>query len=189
VKPARPRERGGEPAHGGDDAALFRAEVRDVKPVTSANRAHLPRPLPPPIPAKRLEDERAVMKELAEHGPDLGEGTESGEELSYLRQGLPRDVLRKLKRGHWVLREQLDLHGHSTAEAMQALSQFLAECRRHGHRCVRIVHGKGLRSRNREPVLKNKVRVALARRSDVLAYAEAAPADGGSGAVIVLLEA
>jgi DNA-nicking Smr family endonuclease len=189
VKPARPRERGGEPAHGSDDAALFRAEVGEVKPVAAANRAHLPRPLPPPIPAKRLEDERAVMSELADLGPDLGEGTESGEELSYLRTGLPRDVLRKLKRGHWVLRDQLDLHGHSTPEAMLALSLFLADCRRRGHRCVRVVHGKGLRSRNKEPVLKHKVRVALAKRSDVLAYAEASPADGGSGAVIVLLEA
>jgi DNA-nicking Smr family endonuclease len=189
VKPARPRERGGEPAPGSDDAALFRAEMRDVKPVAANRRAVVPRTLPPPVPSKRLEDERAVMQELADHGPDLADGTESGEELSYLREGLPRDVLRKLRRGHWVLRDQLDLHGNSTPEAMQAMSVFLAECRRLGHRCVRIVHGKGLRSRNKEPVLKHKVRVALARRSDVLAYAEAAPADGGSGAVIVLLEA
>jgi len=189
VKPSRPRERGGEPAPESDDAALFRAEVRGVKPHAGSNRATLPRHLPPPIPAKRLEDERAVMRELAAFGPDLGEGTESGEELSYLRPGLPRDVLRKLRRGHWVLRDELDLHGHSTAEAMLAMSLFLAECRRHGHRCVRIVHGKGLRSRNKEPVLKHKVRVALVKRADVLAYAEAAPADGGSGAVVVLLEA
>ena len=189
MKLPRPRERGGEPAPDPDDAALFRAEVRGVRPVAAGNRAVLAQRKPPPIPAKRLEDERAVMGELAALGPDPGDGTESGEELSYLRAGVPRDVLRKLKRGHWVLRDELDLHGHSTAEAMLALSLFLAECRRDGHRCVRIIHGKGLRSRNKEPVLKHKVRVALIKRSDVIAYAEAAPADGGSGAVVVLLEA
>lgn len=189
MKPARPRERGGEVPPEADDAALFRAEVRGVRPVASGNRAVLPRPKPLPIPTKRLEDERAVMDELGAFDPDLGDGTESGEELSYLRSGLQREILRKLKRGHWVLRGQLDLHGLTVPEALAALAQFLAECRRDGHRCVRIIHGKGLRSVNKEPVLKHKVRVALIKRSDVLAYAEAAPADGGSGAVVVLLEA
>jgi DNA-nicking Smr family endonuclease len=94
-----------------------------------------------------------------------------------------------LRGGHWVVQSELDLHGLRVDEAREALARFLAEVRRRGDRCVRIIHGKGLRSRNREPVLKSKVRGWLRQRDEVLAFVEARPIAGGSGAVVVLLKA
>jgi len=97
-------------------------------------------------------------------------------------------VLRRLRRGHWVIQEELDLHGLTVNEAHALLSSFLNQCVRRGLRCVRIVHGKGLRSKNREPVLKRKVAGWLIQREEILAYCQARQADGGSGAVVVLLK-
>jgi DNA-nicking Smr family endonuclease len=97
-------------------------------------------------------------------------------------------VIRKLRRSHWVVQDEIDLHGLTGDEAALHTAAFLADCAKRGLRCLRIVHGKGLGSRNREPVLKGRIRKLLARRSEVLAYAEPHAADGGSGAVIVLLE-
>jgi DNA-nicking Smr family endonuclease len=88
-----------------------------------------------------------------------------------------------------VLQDQLDLHGLTVVEARELLIMFLNECRRHDARCVRIIHGKGLRSKNREPVLRNKVASWLMQRDEVLAFCQARRADGGSGAVVVLLKA
>ena len=110
------------------------------------------------------------------------------EEGSFLRTGLPRDILRKLKRSHWRIGDQLDLHGLTGDEAVAETEAFLAEARSRGLRCVRIVHGKGLRSPGGEPVLKRRVRALLAGHDDVMAFVEPAPADGGSGAVVVLLD-
>ena len=95
--------------------------------------------------------------------------------------------MRQLRRGHWVIQDELDLHGLTTAQARPLLVEFLNDCRRAGFRCVRIVHGKGLRSKNREPVLKGKVAGWLMQRDEVLAFCQARPTEGGGGAVIVLL--
>jgi DNA-nicking Smr family endonuclease len=97
-------------------------------------------------------------------------------------------VLRKLRRGHWIVQAELDLHGLTRTEAHEAVAGFLREALRRARRCVRIVHGKGLGSKNREPVLKGKVRVWLAQRDDVLAFCQAPAAQGGSGAMLVLLK-
>jgi DNA-nicking Smr family endonuclease len=94
-----------------------------------------------------------------------------------------------LRRGHWVVQAKIDLHGLVADEARTYVAEFLADCKKRGIRCVRIIHGKGLGSRNREPVLKNKLRNWLMQRDEVIAYAQARQADGGSGAVIVLLKA
>jgi DNA-nicking Smr family endonuclease len=134
-----------------------------------------------------MEDERAVLEELAR----LAGGTddiEIEEDHAYLRPGLPREVLRKLRRVHWVVQDELDLHGLTGDEAALATARFLAESTRLGLRCLRIIHGKGLGSHNREPVLKGRIRKLLARKSEVLAYSEPPPAHGGGGAVIVLLD-
>jgi DNA-nicking Smr family endonuclease len=96
-------------------------------------------------------------------------------------------VLRKLRRGHWVVQDALDLHGLNREEARLSLAQFLGACLKRGLRCVRIVHGKGLRSPGKEPVLKGKVQLWLARREEVLAFCEAPANQGGSGAMLVLL--
>lgn len=112
---------------------------------------------------------------------------EAGDELVYLRQGLSSELLKKLRRGHWVAQDELDLHGLNQLQARAALAEFLAECRRRHLRCVCIIHGKGLRSPNREPVLKGKVHQWLARRQEILAYCQAPQNLGGSGALLVLL--
>jgi len=165
----------------------FRTAMEGVVPLGPPRRVEVRRPRPAPIPFQRLRDEREVLAEslvMPAH-PDAGTGT--GEELTYVRPGIPASVLRKLRRGHWVVQDEFDLHGMTSVEARIAVSAFLAECMQHGIRCVRIIHGKGLRSRNRMPVLKRKLNHWLMLRDDVLAYCEARPADGGSGAVVVLL--
>lgn len=122
------------------------------------------------------------------HDPvDWDEATQTGEELAYVRPGLPRQILRRL-RCQWVAQAELDLHGLNRNQARHELAAFLHECRRRGVRCVRVVHGKGMRSKNREPVLKVLVRYWLMQRDEVLAYVQARPADGGGGAVMVLLK-
>jgi DNA-nicking Smr family endonuclease len=171
-----------------DDLALFRAEMRDVLPQPPVNRVEPQRARPAPLPAKSLEDERAVLHELARLAAD-DDDAELEDDWAYLRPGLPRDILRKLRRTHWVIQDQVDLHGLTGDEAALATAEFLADCRRRGVRCVRIVHGKGLRSRGREPVLKRRIRRLLARRDEVLAFVEPRAIDGGSGAVVALLQA
>jgi DNA-nicking Smr family endonuclease len=170
-----------------EDERLFREAVRDVRPIAPPNRVLPQRNKPAPIPAKRLEDERAVLDELAHLALD-GDDVEMEDDATFLRPGLPRDILRKLRRSHWVIQETLDLHGLTGDEAVAETAVFLAECRRAGRRCVRIVHGKGLRSPGREPVLKRRIRKLLARRDEVLAFAEPRALQGGGGAVVVLLQ-
>ncbi|MGH8619556.1 MAG: Smr/MutS family protein [Burkholderiales bacterium] len=169
--------------------ALVGAQVGPIAPLAPHGRAELPRPRPRPIPAQLVRDEADALREsLSDHVPyELA--MESGEELRFLRTGLSTDVLRKLRRGHWRIDNHLDLHGHTVDEARTALTLFLQECRHTGARCVRIVHGKGLRSKGREPVLKGKVAAWLLQRDEVLAYCQARTVDGGGGAVIVLLKA
>ena len=164
----------------------FRDAVRDVVPLRPSGRVEPPRKSLPPIPRKRDEDEQAVLDELARF--TLDDESEIEDDSSFLRPGLPRDILRKLRRTHWVVQAHLDLHGLSSVEAAAETSAFLAACRKRGLRCVRIVHGKGLRSPGREPVLKRRIRKLLARRDDVLAFVEPRAVQGGGGAVVVLLE-
>jgi len=170
-----------------DESQVFREAVRDVRPIRAPDRVAPFRRRPAPIPAKRLQDEQAVLDELAHLALD-GDEVELEDDASFLRPGLPRDILRKLRRTHWVIQETLDLHGLTGDEAVAETAAFLAECRRMGRRCVRIVHGKGLRSPGREPVLKRRIRKLLTRRDEVLAFAEPRALHGGGGAVVVLLQ-
>jgi DNA-nicking Smr family endonuclease len=165
-----------------DDFALFRAEMRDVAPQAPVNRVEPSQARPAPVPAKSLEDERAVLHELAALAAD-DDDTEREDDWAYLRPGLPRDILRKLRRTHWVIQDQVDLHGLTGDEAALAMAQFLTDCRRRGLRCVRIVHGKGL------GILKAKLGKWLPQREEVLAYCQAPANEGGGGAVLVLLKA
>jgi DNA-nicking Smr family endonuclease len=179
---ARPKAQG-EP----DDLTLFRQSVKDVKPLPQPNRVVHDLPKPKPHPAKREEDEQAVLDELARL--TLDDDAEFEDDGMFLRPGLPRDILRKLKRTHWVIQANLDLHGLTGDEAVAETAVFLAGCKRSGIRCVRIIHGKGLRSPGREPVLKRRIRKLLTRRDEVLAFVEPRAIHGGGGAVVVLLEA
>jgi len=180
----KPRKAGATP----DEVVLFRASVSDVTPLPGHGRTRHELPRPQPVPAQRLRDDRQALKESLSHANPWDAGIETGEELSYLRNGVGTQLLRKLRRGHWVIQDELDLHGLTVEPAHALLVSFLKQCIRRGLRCVRIVHGKGLRSKNREPVLKRKVAGWLMRREEILAYCQARQADGGSGAVVVLLK-
>jgi DNA-nicking Smr family endonuclease len=171
-----------------DDFSLFRASMADVTPLGRAQKVEHERPLPRPVPAQRLLDDRETLKDsLSEHLP-WDPATETGDELTYARNGIGMQTLRKLRRGHWVTQAELDLHGLTVTEARELLVEFLGLCARRGLRCVRIIHGKGLRSKNREPVLKQKVGRWLMQRDEILGFCQAQRTDGGSGAMMVLLK-
>jgi DNA-nicking Smr family endonuclease len=159
-----------------------------VAPLISAPRALPNAPKPPPLPRQTRADESAVAADSLKDTSGWDHDIDTGDLISYLRSGLPGDVLRKLKRGHWSIQDSLDLHGATRAQARDALARFLARSRHAGLRCVRIVHGKGTRSPGNVPVIRNKVRLSLTQRDEVLAFCDAGPADGGSGAVVVLLK-
>jgi DNA-nicking Smr family endonuclease len=177
-----------KPAISPGDAELFRASMQDVVPLPAPERTQFERPLPQPIPAQRLRDNRETLKDSLSPQEPWDIGLETGEELSYLRSGVGEPAMRKLRRGFWVIQDELDLHGLTVEEARPLLAEFLNDCARRGMRCVRVIHGKGLRSRNREPVLKRWVAGWLIQRDDILAFCQARRADGGSGAVVVLLK-
>jgi DNA-nicking Smr family endonuclease len=171
-----------------DDVTLFRDAVKDVKPFTATPKDEY-KLKPKPIPLQFIRDEQqALVDSLSDHYIPAHE-IETGEELLYLREGHSPDILSKLRRGHWVIQAKIDLHGLISDEARLYVSTFISDCKKRGIRCVRIVHGKGLGSRNREPILKHKLRGWLMQKDEVIAYAEAKKQDGGSGAVIVLLKA
>ena len=170
-----------------EDSELLRAALADVKPLAHTNRASLIRPKPLPIAAQRERDEQEALRDTLSDSPAWEQGLESGEELLFRRDGLSQQHVRKLRRGHWKIQDHLDLHGHTAAEARILTAAFLAHAIRNGLRCVRIVHGKGLSSPNREPVLKKKLSGWLAQRDEVLAYCQAPQTEGGGGAVLVLL--
>jgi DNA-nicking Smr family endonuclease len=171
-----------------EERAVFQEAVANVQPL-AWDRVHHEPPLPPAIPRQHLRDEAAVLGESL-HGPALIDlYLEGGDEAAWRRDSLPKAWLRDLRRGRWVTQSKLDLHGMNREQARIAVVTFLAECRSHGYRCVRIVHGKGLSSPGREPVLKKLVLGWLTQRSEVLAFCQARAAEGGAGAVIVLLAA
>jgi len=176
------------PEPGEDEAGLFQEAVKGARLLPQARVLH-PTPKPRPTPQQFIRDERqALADSLSDHFIPEHE-LENGEELLYLRDGHSPDILRKLRRGHWVVQEQLDLHGMVVEEARAYVAEFLTLCKKRGARCVRIIHGKGLGSKNREPVLKHKLRNWLMQRDEVIAYCQARQVDGGSGAVVVLLKA
>lgn len=167
-----------------EEIALFREAMQDVTPLAPSKRiVHQQKP-PPPIP--RSAGEATDIKDtLSDH---ISLEIPQGDEWSYLRPGLSRQTLRKLRRGHWKIQAELDMHGMTRDQARYALVAFLDECGRYGVRCVCVIHGRGLSSKSREPVLKARVGSWLAQRDDVLAFCQANPEHGGSGAVLVLLK-
>lgn len=172
-----------------EDANIFRSSVGMVEPIKTAIK-HQPAPArPEPLAFQHLADEQAALQESLSDEFDADSLLETDENLSYTRPGVGQDVVRKLRKGHWVIQAQLDLHGLRRDQARDSLGEFIRKCLRNGTRCVRIIHGKGLGSVNKEPVLKQKVRNWLIQKDEVLAFSQATAADGGSGALIVLLKA
>ena len=170
------------------EANLFRTTVGEVAPLRTAARVSTPLPRPQPIAHQRLADDEAALQESLSDEFSIDTLLEIDEDLSFVRGGIGPDVLRKLRGGGWVTQDQLDLHGLRTDQARQALSQFVRDSMKRGMRCVRIIHGKGLGSLGKKPVLKNKVRNWLVQKDEVLAFCQARAADGGSGALMVLLK-
>lgn len=170
----------------GDDAPEFGALVGPVRPVKARRRVPLKKPPPPPRARFARADDRAVLEESMAGGPgDVG--LENGEELSFRRPHVPQHVLRDLKRGRYSIQDELDLHGLTANEARLMLREFMHDVLLQGLRCVRIVHGKGLRSGPGGPVLKVKLNRWLPQWNEVLAFTTAPPRDGGTGALYVLL--
>ena len=169
------------------EANIFRTSIGEVKQIATAPRVPQSAPRPLPIARQRIADEEAALQESLSDDFSVETLMETDEALSYARSGIGADVLKKLRRGEWVTQGQLDLHGLRTDEAREAVGQFLRNAIKQGKRCVRIIHGKGLGSVNKEPVLKNKVRNWLVQKDEVMAFCQARAADGGSGALMVLL--
>lgn len=170
-----------------DDAQLFREAIGHVRPLKQEPAAAPTRPRPAPEPLQAILDEARVREELLTHAFDPA-AIEAGDEIIYLKTGQSPRLLKRLRRGQFSVRAEIDLHEMSSAVAREAIRLFLDDCRRQGELCVRIVHGKGLRSKAQGPVLKQLTDTLLRRRGDVLAFSSARPAQGGTGAVIVLLQ-
>lgn len=170
------------------DRELFLSSIGDVTPLDASDRIEPVFQTPRPIPVQRIADEKLALRESLSDEFSVESLLETDEALSYTKEGIGPDVVRKLRRGHWVIQDQIDLHGLRRDEAREMIVEFLRQAALRGIRCVRIVHGKGLGSVNNEPVLKKLVHKWLVQRSDVIAFCQARPADGGSGAVVVLLK-
>ena len=169
-----------------EDIKLFRDSVGAVKPVRNDRFAPIRRKISP-RPVFRERDETEVLRDMLSDLFDPAE-METGDELLYIRTGLQQRTVRKLRRGKLSVEAELDLHGMTVPVARAAVAGFLRECRRRHVQCARIIHGKGLGSRHRAPVLKQKVGGWLRQRDEVLAYCSARHCDGGTGALYVLLK-
>jgi DNA-nicking Smr family endonuclease len=167
------------------DKGDFRTAMSGVQPLRSDNRLVHQMQKPSPVPQQRRRDEASVLRELLQPIDDPVE-LETGEELLFLRPGYPPRLLRRLRRGHFSVADSIDLHQMSATVANEVLLQFLADVARRGYGCVRIIHGKGLRSRGL-PKLKHMTNRVLRKHPCVIAFASCRPVDGGTGAVNVLL--
>ena len=169
-----------------DDKETFRKAMRGVRPLAAGLRAPPPRRRPAPRARFARAERAAVLREsLAPPDPRLD--IQPGDALHFRRQGVPETVLRRLRRGDYRIESEIDLHGLTEAEARAQLREFLQAAMVRRLRCLRIVHGKGLRSGVRGPVLKAAVNALLRRVDLVLAFSSAAMRDGGTGATLVLL--
>ncbi len=166
----------------------FRDAIGDVTPLNGERRVEHKRAAHPPIAHKRREDDQLVLVASVSDEFEVDTLLHTDDELSFRRHGIGHDVLRKLRRGEWVIQDEIDLHGCRTDEARELLAGFMRDAGKRGLRCIRVVHGKGLGSKGRQPVLKGKTKVWLAQRDDVIAFCQARATEGGSGALIVLLK-
>jgi len=194
---AETRQRAAEEAAAREAAArreraeheLFARAIGPTQPLRGHGRVvHAPVPAPPE-PRQRQRDEQAALRESISDEFDASTLLHVDEHLSFRRPGIGPDVAARLRRGHWAVQGQIDLHGLRTDEAREALGQFLRQAQRAGWRCVRVVHGKGLGSPGKAPVLKDKVHGWLVQKKEVLAFVQARPLEGGAGALLVLLAA
>ena len=178
------RERAEREQH---ERELFARSVGPVTAMRASTRAAIKRPPPSPLPRQRERDEAAVLREAISDEFDVETLLETDDALSFRRDHIGPEVVRKLRRGVWAIQAQLDLHGLRRDEAREQLAAFLRDADRRGLRCVRVIHGKGNGSPGRESVLKGKVKSWLVQKNEVIAFTQARAADGGHGALLVLL--
>lgn len=169
------------------DADLFLKSVGPVTPLPPKD-IHQPNPpRPEPVALQHLADEQAALEQSLSDEFDVETLLDTDQELSYTRSGVGLEVVRKLRKGHWVIQDEVDLHGLRREEARERLGEFLRSAGKRGLRCLRVIHGKGLGSVNKEPVLKGMVHRWLVQKDEVIAFCVARAADGGAGALVVLL--
>ena len=166
---------------------LFMRAVGKVAPIANQERVWSPPQRPSTRPLQQDLDDEAVMHESMSDEFDISTLLDVDDQLSFRRPGIGTDITRKLRKGEWSIQGQIDLHGLRSDEARNAMGQFIRDAKRMGWRCVRVVHGKGLGSPGKEPVLKSKVQRWLVQKNEVLAFVQAKPSDGGGGALLVLL--
>ena len=166
---------------------LFARAVGPVKPLPERQHVRLPKVPTEPVARQFQQDEAAALRDSLSDGFDVSSLLETDESLSFRRPGVGPDVTRKLRKGDWAIQREIDLHGLRSDEARLALAEFIRMAHRQGLRCVRVVHGKGLGSPGKTPVLKHKVHSWLVQKNQVIAFVQAKPAEGGAGALVVLL--
>jgi DNA-nicking Smr family endonuclease len=167
---------------------LFERAVGAVQPLNHAPRVELQVVRPSPTAFQQALDDQAALRESLSDEFDVSTLLDVDDQMSFRRPGIGHDVTRKLRRGDWSIQGQVDLHGLRSDEAREALGQFIRDAMRMGWRCVRVVHGKGLGSPGKTPVLKSKTQKWLVQKNEVLAFVQAKPAEGGAGALVVLLK-
>ncbi len=170
------------------EKSLFVRAAGAVKPLREQRRVLLAPDQPPPFPFQQQLDEQRVLQEAISDEFDASTLLDVDDALSFRRPGIGVDITRKLRKGHWTIQRELDLHGLRREEAREALAAFIRDAQRQGVRCVRVVHGKGLGSPGKTPVLKGKVQSWLIQKNEVLAFVQARADEGGAGAVVVLLQ-
>ena len=166
---------------------LFTRAIGKVAPLPAHNKAHLPHPPRQPVATQRQKDEAQVIQDSLSDEFDVSTLLDTDEALSFRRPSVGPEVTRKLRKGDWAIQREIDLHGLRSDEARLALTIFIRDAHKHGIRCVRVVHGKGLGSPGKMPVLKSKVHSWLVQKNQVMAFVQAKPAEGGAGALVVLL--
>lgn len=174
-----------------EDRSLFLKAAAGAAPIKRSGRAATQLSKPSPHPKQREADESAALlaSQLAINPSPMSWdiGADIEDEQSFLRAGINPDLLRKLRRGQWTIQAELDLHHHTQDEAHTALGEFIRASKVADWRCVRVIHGKGLSSHQKIPILRSRVRKWLQQKEEVLAYCEPRPNGGGSGAILVLL--
>jgi len=166
---------------------LFSRAIGATQPLRRKAAVQLAPEPPAPIPVQQQLDEQRVLRESLSDEFDVTTLLDADDAMSFRRPGINTDVTRKLRAGEWTIQRQIDLHGMRTDEAREALGAFIRDAYKQGLRCVRVVHGKGLGSPGRQPVLKAKVQRWLIQKNETLAFVQAKPAEGGAGALVVLL--
>jgi len=170
-----------------EDDDLFRREMSGAKPLRSGERVPAPKIKPKPKARFSRADEERALQETLEADIDTMEAG-NAESMRFHRQSVGRRTMRKLARGKYAVQAEIDLHGMTIAEAKPRLADFIDYSVKQKLTCVRVVHGKGLGSGHRGPVLRNKVNHWLRKWDTVLAFVSARQVDGGTGAVYVLLQ-